>query len=544
MVTNFSRAEPVARDPVAPCAVECPLGLCIQGYAAHIAAGQYRDALELIMSRNPLPDSVCRVCHRPCEDVCVRAGTDQPVAINDLKRFVVDWAAARSDSPYEPEREPTNGMKVAVVGAGPAGLAAAHDLCLKGYGVKLFDANQEPGGLLLTGIPAFRLPRQALRRDVDRILGLGVEFEGNTALGRDLDLPELTDGYDAVFLGLGAQRAIALELPESGEAGGPATVDALAYLADGTVTRGSVVVVGGGNAAIDAARTALRRGAKSVAVAYRRSRAEMPAISEEIEAAEQEGVELRTHLQPVAVERGSDGGGLICVRTEPGERDGSGRDRPVAVAGSEILLAADLLIVAIGQTPDPNVTGALRLATAADGSLEIDPETGRTSNPKIFAGGDQTGGARTVTDAIALGQRAAWGIDQALRGAEAADRMAPPPRAGTWPKPSADARRVTRADRVPRQRPGEIPLGQRLAGFDEVVGVLSEARARAEAARCETCGHCANCRACLDLFGCPAFYLENGLIRINTELCNGCGACADFCPNGAILPVEGTADRE
>ncbi len=549
--------DPVARDPVAPCAVQCPLGLCIQGYAAHIAAGQYRDALELIMSRNPLPDSVCRVCHRPCEEVCVRAGTDEPVAINDLKRFVVDWAANQEGSPYEPEREPSGGMKVAVVGAGPAGLAAAHDLRLRGYGVKLFDANDQPGGLLLTGIPAFRLPRQALQRDVDRILGLGVDFQGNTVLGRDLDLSELTEGYDAVFLGLGAQRPIALELPETGETGAgvppatldatpaeTATVDALAYLASGGTadTGGSVVVVGGGNAAIDAARTALRRGAQSVAVAYRRSRAEMPALREEIEAAEQEGVELRTHLQPVAVKRGVDGG-LVCVRTEPGERDADRRRRPVAVAGSEVLLAADLLIVAIGQTPDPGVTGDLRLATAADGSLEIDPETGRTSHPKIFAGGDQTGGARTVTDAIALGQRAAWGIDHTLRGPQAADRLAPPPRAGTWPQASADPRLVKRADRSPRQRPGEIPLEQRLAGFDEVAGVLSEARARAEAARCETCGQCANCRACLDLFGCPAFYLEDGLIRINTELCNGCGACADFCPNGAIRPVESAARR-
>ncbi|MCP3964229.1 MAG: FAD-dependent oxidoreductase, partial [bacterium] len=515
-----------------------------------IAAGQYRDALELIMSRNPLPDSVCRVCHRPCEQVCVRAGTDEPVAINDLKRFVMDWAASQGGSPYDPECEPSGGMKVAVVGAGPAGLAAAHDLRLRGYGVTLFDANEQPGGMLLTGIPAFRLPRQALRRDVDRILGLGVEFQGNTVLGRDLDLSELTQGYDAVFLGLGAQRPIALEVAETdGSDGRPAMVDALAYLAavshlsssGGTAgTEGSVVVVGGGNAAIDAARTALRRGAKSVAVAYRRSRAEMPALSEEIEAAAQEGVELRTHLQPVAIERGEDAG-LVCVRTEPGERDASGRRRPVAVAGSEVLLAADLLIVAIGQTPDPSVTGDLRLATAADGSLEIDSETGRTSHPKIFAGGDQTGGARTVTDAIALGQRAAWGIDHTLRGPRAAGRLAPPPRAGTWPQASADSPHVRRADRAPRQRPGEIPLEQRLAGFDEVVGVLSEARARAEAARCETCGQCANCRACLDLFGCPAFYLEDGLIRINTALCNGCGACADFCPNGAIRPVESAA---
>ena len=173
---------------MAPCSTACPLTLCVQGYAGHIASGQYREAVELIMSRCPLPDSVCRVCHRPCESVCVRNESGGPVAINALKRFAMDWASTQDSQPYEPPRDAPNGQSVAVVGAGPAGLAAAHDLRLRGYDVTLFDAGDQPGGLLRTGIPTFRLPREALQRDVDRILALGVTFVGNTVLGRDLQL--------------------------------------------------------------------------------------------------------------------------------------------------------------------------------------------------------------------------------------------------------------------------------------------------------------------------------------------------------------------
>ncbi len=524
-----------ARDPVAPCSGRCPLGLCIQGYTAHVAAGQYREALELILDRASLPDSVCRVCHRPCEEVCVRRSTDEPVAINDLKRFVMDWAAFE-DVPYEPACEAAHGRKVAVVGAGPAGLAAAHDLRLRGYEVTLFDAAAEPGGLLLSGIPPFRLPREAVRRDVERILGLGVDFVGGTVLGEDVRLAELLAGHDAVFLALGAPRPSSLRVPGS-DGGGPELVDALGYLAGSSADgpfAGRVVVVGGGNAALDAARTARRRGAERVVVAYRRRRGEMPALAEEVEAAGAEGIELRAQVQPVAVRPE----GLLCVRTEPGEDDASGRCRPVAVEGSEELIAAGRVIVAVGQSPGPAFLrpGDPELLSEDDGSLSVDPETARTSEPRIFAGGDVVRGPRTVTEAMAWGMRAAWGIDSALRGREAADRRMPPPRADEWP--TWNSQRVTRADRAARQRPRELPDERRVAGFDEVVATLREEQAQAEASRCQVCGQCGNCRACLDLFGCPAFYLEDGEIRIDPALCNGCGVCAAFCPNGAILPVD------
>ncbi|MBI4703727.1 MAG: FAD-dependent oxidoreductase [Deltaproteobacteria bacterium] len=532
-------------DAVAPCAACCPVGLCIQGYAGRIAAGEYGEALELIASKLPLCESVCRVCHHPCEAACVRAAPGEPVAINDLKRFVLDWAARRPQFPYEPEREPDNGMAVAIVGAGPCGLAAAHDLRKRGYDVTVYDAGEKPGGLLRTGIPRFRLPEEALDRDVARILALGIRFEPGRRLGGNLSLDELLAGPSkALLLALGASRAVALEVPGATGTGAPDVVDALAYLAAQRAARPlgtgrSVVVIGGGNAAIDAARTALRAGAAEVTIAYRRTRAEMPALPGEIAAAELEGVTLSLQVLPLAVERGPQGG-LRCLRTCPGEPGPDGRRRPMPVPGSGTLLPADQIIVAVGQAADLDALPAeLGLRRAPGGSLWVDPQTMRTSHPRIYAGGDLASGSRTVTGAIADGQRAAWAIDRELRGPAAADRRPPPPRPEQWPKagPHADVRPAARLAVPARQRPAELGPAERRAGFGEVAGTLSEAQARAEASRCQACGQCATCNACLELFGCPAFYVANELVHIDPDVCRGCGVCALFCPGGAIRRV-------
>jgi NADPH-dependent glutamate synthase beta subunit-like oxidoreductase len=469
------------------------------------------------------------------------------VAINELKRFVIDWAQREGRS-ATPSPEPDNGMRVAVVGAGPSGLAAAHELRLRGYRVTLLDANAEPGGLLLTGIPPFRLPREALRRDVERILAMGVEFSGDTLLGRDLQLQDLLDrGFDAIYLAVGAHRGLVLGLDGEHGPGAPRVVDALAYLKssfsdgvnDGAWTGRRVVVVGGGNAAIDAARTARRQGAERVMIAYRRRREEMPAIAEEIDAAEAEGIELLTQLQPLSIFRGARPG-LECVRTEPGEPDASGRRRPVPVGGSETLLEADQIIVAIGQTPDLPTSlgeGELELRRHKNGTLEVDPQTGQTSHPRIFAGGDAAPGERTVTWAMACGQRAAWAIDRALRGAARADERPPPPLPQEPTRPATTG--FSRLSHRPagRPRPAELPAAERTSSFSEVVAPLTEEQARAEAARCLACGVCGNCRACIDLFGCPAFFIDkrDGRPQIDPKICTGCGVCAAFCPNGAIM---------
>jgi len=537
-------AEGMPRPKVAPCETHCPLGLCVQGYAAHIAAGQNREAFELIMSRCPLPDSVCRLCHRPCETACVRNGVDEPVAINDLKRYVVDWAATQEAGAYDPPREDDHGRAVAVIGAGPAGLAAAHDLRLRGYAVTIFDAQPAPGGLLRSGIPGYRFPPQALARDVRRILELGVDFRGEQRLGRDISIEGLlSDDFDAVLLALGAHRPRGLPLDGVGESDSPRVVDALGYLS--RVTAGSdaptgsrVLVVGGGNAACDAARSALRLGAEQVSIVYRRPRADMPALPDEVEAAETEGVIIADSLAPVALGRGADAG-LICAATRPGEPDDSGRHRPELVEGSERLLRADLIIAAVGQDPELGLAGDT-LELDATGCLAVDADTGAASQPRVFAAGDAAPGERTVTTAMASGQRAAWGIDRALRGDDAADVLPPPPRPQSWPG-STDAPVAARAAAAHRRRPEQLDSMRRRHGFEEVQGAFDEAGARAEAERCAICGQCGNCQACLDLFGCPAFVVERGRIRIDQRLCTGCGVCADYCSTGAIVPVDGAA---
>ncbi|MBI5851060.1 MAG: FAD-dependent oxidoreductase [Planctomycetes bacterium] len=532
------RDEPASAwpEPVAPCATHCPLGLCVQGYAGHIAAGQYAQALELIMSRLPLPDSVCRVCHKPCEDVCVRAAQDGPVAINDLKRFVMDWAATQASTTYAPPMEPDHGRRVAIVGAGPAGLAAAHDLRRRGYEVTIFDAEAEPGGLLRYGIPRFRLPPEVLQRDVDRVLALGVTFHGNRTLGKDVDLAGLLDAHAAVFLAVGAQAPVRLDLES--QPGAPPAIDALAYLEQARIGACTparrVVVIGGGNAAVDAARVARRFGGEQVVIAYRRGREQMPAIATEILAAVEEGIELRTHVQAVALVSG----GVQLARTEAGSPDASGRPRPQVTEGIADTLAADLVIAATGQSP---VLDGLDLARTGSGALRVDGSTAATSHPRLFAGGDLAGGARTVTEAIAWGLRAAWGIDRSLRGTAAADRRPPPPRTGAWPYPATRRVHFHRADHVARREPPHLAPAERVTGFAEVAGTLTEAQARSEAARCSACGMCGNCRSCIDLFGCPAFHLVDGRVAIDAALCNGCGACVAFCPNGAIRPAESEA---
>jgi indolepyruvate ferredoxin oxidoreductase alpha subunit len=518
--------DEIGRPMVASCATACPLYLCIQGYAAHIAAGNYGEALELIMGGLPLPDSVCRVCDRPCEAACVRAGVDQPVAINDLKRFVMDWAGTQDEFPYRPKVGAANHMSVAVVGAGPAGLAASHELAMRGYEVRLYDSNQEPGGLLRDGIPDYRLPPEILERDVRRILDLGVHFEGGRRLGVDLSIDELLHENSAVLVAIGAGKDNTLNL--TGE--GPPVVPALSYLGNGHGSPRSVLIVGGGNSAVDSARTALRRGAEHVVVACLEQRDEMPAISSEITAAEHEGVEV---LDGVRV-TGLVPGGINLEHVEstvPGSKD---PETYVATEGPSTRIDIDQVIVAIGQTNDGSASGGTDVLEFSDG-LIADVKTGETSQARVFAAGDLIGDDRTVTGAIAGGLRAAWGIDAHLRGpAKADERMPPPVVPGNSP---ANRNGVTRMDVTKRQIPPELQPGSRARGFDEVVGALTEQQARVEAARCMICGLCGNCNACLDLFGCPAFYISDLRIEIDPAICVACGVCAQFCPNDAIYPV-------
>ncbi len=515
---------------VAPCATKCPLHLCVQGYAAHIASGDYAAALELIMQHLPLPDSVCRVCHEPCQIACVRSAIDEPVGINNLKRFVLDWAAEQDEFPYQPDVEEAHGRHVAVVGAGPGGLAAAHELRLRGYQVTVYDAASEPGGILLSGVPRYRLPLDVLRRDVERIRAAGVQFELGRRLGDDLDLDSLVDTHNAVCLAIGAELGRRIELPGVG----PKVVDALTYLGSnrdgGRATARRVLVIGGGNAAIDSARTALRCGAEEVVIACLENRAQMPAIGAEIHEAEFEGVEIKDRLQAVRL----CDEGVICAQVEPRVADDPSLQHDPknfdVVAGTDAIIAADQVILAIGQE-----VNTAAIAWEED-QVIINLDTGATRRARVFAAGDVTGGAQTVTDAIAQGLRAAWGIDRELRGEAAADHRLPPPRVSA--QPAAERPGVHRRHSTQRQQPAELDRTERTSSFAQVTGVLTETQARAEAERCMICGQCGNCRSCLDLFGCPAIFVDPDMrVQIDAGLCVGCGVCAQFCPNGAIHPV-------
>ncbi|MBJ77916.1 MAG: hypothetical protein CMJ98_13010 [Planctomycetes bacterium] len=544
------------RPATAPCASLCPLHLCIQGYAAHIASGDHAQALELILDGLPLPDSVCRVCHKPCEDSCVRGDLDEPVAINALKRFVMDWAARQESFPLPAQStrcEADHGRRVAVLGAGPAGLAAAHGLRRRGYSVDLYDARDQAGGLLRHGIPAYRLPPEVLDRDVERILEMGVRFHGGQRLGADLDLDTLLAESDGVLLALGAGEGRRLEFPSlwaEAPAGttGPLIVDALTWLEssnDGQapLAPGHVLVVGGGNSAIDSARTALRRGAASATLVCLEERDEMPAIAEEVTEAQAEGVVI-LHRRRV---RGLLQGSVEIIGVAP---EVVGDLRPANftdTAGSDETLPAEQLILAVGQVPDGDLLGSADVRVN-DMYLAIDAHTGATSRDRLFAAGDLTGGDGTVTGSIAAGLRAAWGLDQALRGEAAAAALPPPPIPPQPTAPPPGRPGVERGDRhgPPGKRRHGAELGgrERLSSFKEVVSTLTEEEARAEAARCMICGLCGNCRPCLDLFGCPAFFMSGPAIEIDPNLCVSCGVCAEFCPNEAIYPVfaseEGT----
>jgi len=527
------------RPAIAPCAEACPLMLCVQGYATHIAAGNPGAAFELILEELALPASVCRVCHRPCESVCALGGKETAVAINDLKRYAVEWADSTGYRPVAPERDEVSGQRVAIVGAGPAGLAAALDLWLRGHEVQMFDAAAEAGGLLISGIPEYRLPRAAVRRDVARLLELGVSFEGGRRLGDDLELEVLLEEYDGVLLTIGAGRGVELPLAGAGEHL-PEVVGALEYLHqsenDEHPTAERVVVIGGGNSAIDAARVALRRGAKHVSILCLESRGCMPAIASEVHEAEQEGIAI---LAGARVEELRDGG-LDWIRVAsdtPGSQDPTDYS---PIDGTRQLLESERVIVAIGQRPDPDALGDTLERQGA--WLKADASMGRTSHPTVFAAGDVIGGEGTVTGAMAAGRRAAWGLDRELRGAERADKRMPPPPPTRSATTNEDGFRISRCGNGSvRHAPPTADPALRGEDFDEVTGTLSDVDARAEAARCAACGRCGNCRSCLDLFGCPAFLADGHKAAIDSVLCTACGVCAQFCPNGAIQPVALTA---
>jgi len=468
----------------APCQNACPASVDVPGFVSLIGEGRYAEALQLHRERNPFASVCARVCFHTCEDKCRRANLDDSVAIRSLKRFMAEQEIT-VQLPEVKESEDNAKKKIAIIGAGPSGLACAYFLARLGYKPRVFEAQPRPGGMLVQAIPAYRLPREELAREIRMIERLGVEIETNMRLGDDFTLESLKkDGYEAVFVGIGAPQGTKLAIPgEEGEG----VIDALAFLREYNI-RGSadvgkdVVVIGGGNAAIDAARTAVRLGAKSVTVLYRRTRAEMPAYEEEVNEAEHEGVRLEALAAPMEIVT-KDGKvtAVKCRRMTLGEFDRSGRRKPVAGKEGEFVIKADQVIAAIGQKLDAkHDLGDEKIVINKNGFIEVDPVSGQTADEWIFAGGDAVLGPASVVEAISAGERAAIGIDVYFTGANHA----------FWrTQKQVDTMFDPDDDPVgyPRAKMQLMPVKKRRNNFQEVELPWAENVARREAKRCLRC---------------------------------------------------------
>jgi NADH-quinone oxidoreductase subunit F len=412
----------VCKDLVgAPCGTACPVGTEAWRYVTHIARGEMESAYRTIREPNPFPSVCARVCHHPCEMRCTAGTTgNKPIAIRALKRFITDSV---DPSTYKPLREVggKDTPKIAVVGAGPAGLSAAHNLSLMGYRITLLEADPEPGGMLMSCIPAYRLPREVLRKEIAALIDDSIDLKCNTVLGKDFTLDDLfASGHKAVFIAIGANKSRRLGLEgEDVEGCYPAMKFLREFNLNGeNLAEGHVGIIGGGNSAVDSARIALRqKGVRDVTIIYRRGHDEMPAFTEEIEAAVEEGVKLETLVSPV--ELVTENGrltGIKCVRNRLGDVDSSGRRRPVAVEGTEFSLPLDTLVVAISEDVSSGSISEMGIETASGGRFVVDKDTLATSREGVFAGGDVVTGPNTVVDAVAAGKRAADVIVKFLRG--------------------------------------------------------------------------------------------------------------------------------
>ncbi len=510
----FPQAVPITftidKKDRAPCTTTCPAGINVQGYVQLIGQGRYKEALELIQKRLPLPGVLGRVCPHPCESQCRRQEVDAAIAIRDLKRFAADQVSP-NDLPIPAIQD--RPQKVAVVGSGPAGLTVAYYLRLQGYQVTLFEALSQLGGMLRVGIPDYRLPPDILDREIDHLLRHGIETRTGTRLGTDFDLTDLTEqGYGAVFLAIGAHASMKLGIP--GEETPQGVVDAMAFLRD--INQGCrklpgerIAVVGGGNVAIDAARVAKRLGAGKVTVVYRRSEQEMPAYADEIQDARDEGIAFAYLTAPVRI-LATDGrvSGFECMRTELGPPDNSGRRRPVPVEGSEFVIDCDAVIPAIGQRTDVAWAGKVpALKLTRRNTLAVNPQTMQTSIAHVFAAGDAVSGPATVIEAVAAGHKAVAAI-QRFFDEEDLEEFAL--NLSTQPASGSDWADIPEGiTPLPRVQPAHTFDPARALTFDEVDPGMSEQDAHQEAARCLNCGVCSECMACMSV--CEAKAIDHSM---------------------------------
>jgi len=497
----FPQAVPkkavIDRRGSSPCSFACPAGIQAHGYVSLARSGEFEEAFQLVLEATPLVGTLGRACYAPCESECTRGELEGTLPIRRIKRFVDDWHNEHLDGPGVTVA-PSNGRRVAVVGSGPAGLTAAWQLALRGFGVKIFEAASEPGGFLRLAIPAYRLPADVVARDIKNVTDIGVEIVTDSRID---DLEALQrDGFDAVLVATGTPRSTNLGVPGEQSAGVLGGVEFLRDVrldAAPDLAGKRVVVVGGGNVAMDAARTARRLGAASVTVAYRRGREEMPAHKAEIDDAEREGVEFAYLVAPAGVEADGSGSlrGLRCTRMALGTPDESGRRRPEPIPGSAFTMGCDTLIAAIGMAPDTSAFAAL-VETDRKGSLRADPVTLQTGVSGIFAAGDVVTGPTDITRAVGEGRRAAFMIDRWLTGGALSgfdDRLP------VVNKQDVLSRQHAWTPRSARSTPSATDPAPR--DFDEIEPAMTEAEAREGAGRCMDCAVCSECEECVK--ACP-----------------------------------------
>ena len=479
----------------APCHDACPAGLNVQGYVQMVGQGKYEQALQIIMKDLPLPGVLGRICPHACEEACRRCEVDNPVAIRNLKRLAADEFDPRK---IQIDCLPSRNEKVAIIGSGPAGLSAAYHLARKGIFCTIFEALSKPGGMLRVGIPDHRLPQDILDQEIEIITRLGQEIKTDSRLGVDFTVDSLfEEGYKSVYLAIGAHKGLSLQIPGEKAEGVRQGVDFLREVnLDGTTPVGrQVAIIGGGNVAIDVSRAAIRLGAEAVHILYRRTRAEMPAWEEEIDAAEAEGVQIAYLAAPEEVLVQEDRVvGLRCLRMELGEPDASGRRRPVPIPGSAYDLEIDQLIPAIGQKPDLSALEHITdLNFTSRGTAEADDLTFATGREGVFAGGDlQTGPAQAIM-AIAAGREAACSIERFLDGEDMAEGRKP------LVTDTPDYRPIPENMPLePRKPMPELPVSDRAGNFQEVELGYQETEGQQEAQRCLNCGYCCECFQCVD----------------------------------------------
>jgi len=519
--TGSWRVErPVYVDRLPPCNNACPAGENIQQWLYLAEDGSYEAAWRQIMCDNPLPAVMGRACFHPCQTACNRATVDETVGINAIERFLGDRALQEGWAPDPPG--PSTGKRVLVVGSGPGGLSAAYHLRLLGHEVVVFESSPLPGGMMHYGIPSYRLPRDIVASEIARIASMGVHIVCDHTVG-DLAQAMEDGGFDAAFLAVGAQRGKHADIPAGDSA---RILDAVTLLRETEddeppVLGRRVVVYGGGDTAMDAARTARRLGADDAVVVYRRTRERMPANVEEVQDAVDEGVRLKW-LSTIVGQSGE------VLTIERMELDESGFPQPT---GEIEELHADSVVLALGQEADLSLLCGTPEITVDDGVVPVGTDM-MTARPGVFAGGDIVAGSRTLTDAIGHGKRAARAIDAWLagrmQGRPARHALAAPEHVNTWYY--ADAPHAVR----PR-----LEAARRTSTFDEVVGGLDESTALFEARRCMSCGNCFQCDNCFGV--CP----DNAVMKVDEahgyrfdyDFCKGCGLCVQECPCGAIEMV-------